>query len=187
MKKTESATGSKKLSTVPIPVLGFAAWSGTGKTTLLRKLLPLLKARGLRIGVIKHAHHQFDIDTPGKDSYELRKAGADQMLIASDQRWALMVERDRQVDLTLEEMLARVDVTQLDMVLVEGFRHEAFTKIELHRPSINKPLLFPDDLNIIAIATDSTLSSVTSIPVLDLNQPRTIAEYIIDQLSKNNP
>jgi len=92
-----------------IPVLGFAAYSGTGKTTLLKQLLPKLRARGLRIGVIKHAHHQFDVDTPGKDSYELRKAGANEMLIASGRRWALMVDTDADGDPVLQEMLDRLD------------------------------------------------------------------------------
>ncbi len=161
-----------------IPVLGFAAYSGTGKTTLLKQLLPLLRERGLRVGMIKHAHHDFDIDTPGKDSYELRKAGASEMLIASGRRWALMVETDKAGDPQLQEMLNRLDQDNLDLVLVEGFKHEAFSKIELHRPSVGKPLIFPDDPNIIAVATDGELSEQTSLPLLDINNIQAVAEFV---------
>jgi len=161
-----------------IPVLGFAAYSGTGKTTLLKQLLPLLRSRGLRIGMIKHAHHDFDIDTPGKDSYELRKAGANEMLIASGKRWALMVETEKEGDPVLQEMLDRLDQNNLDLVLVEGFKHEAFSKIELHRPSIEKPLIFPEDPNVIAIATDAELSRKTELPLLDINDIQAVVDFI---------
>ncbi len=162
-----------------IPVLGFAAYSGTGKTTLLKQLLPLLRQRGLRIGMIKHAHHDFDIDIPGKDSYELRKAGANEMLIASGKRWALMVETEQDGDPVLQEMLNRLDQANLDMVLVEGFKHEEFPKIELHRPSVGKPLIFPQDRNIIAVATDGKLSQATDLPILDLNDIQAIAGFVV--------
>ena len=161
-----------------IPVLGFAAYSGTGKTTLLKQLLPLLRGRGLRIGMIKHAHHDFDIDTPGKDSYELRKAGANEMLIASGKRWALMVETEKEGDPVLQEMLDRLDQNNLDLVLVEGFKHEAFPKIELHRPSVEKPLIFPKDPNVIAIATDADLSRKTELPLLDINDIQTVVDFV---------
>jgi len=161
-----------------IPVLGFAAYSGTGKTTLLKQLLPLLRSRGLRIGMIKHAHHDFDIDTPGKDSYELRKAGANEMLIASGKRWALMVETEKEGDPVLQEMLDRLDQNNLDLVLVEGFKHEAFPKIELHRPSVEKPLIFPEDPNVIAIATDAELSRKTELPLLDINDIQAVVDFI---------
>lgn len=160
------------------PVLGIAAWSGTGKTTLLKKLLPLLRAQGLRIGMLKHAHHTFDIDHPGKDSYELRKAGAEQMLIASSRRWALMVEATTEGDVSLTDMLDRLDRSSLDLILVEGFRHTSFPKIELHRPALGMPLLFPDDSSVIAIASDQTLES--TLPQLDLNDPHAIAAFILD-------
>lgn len=159
------------------PVLGMAAWSGTGKTTLLVTLLPLLRRQGLRIGMLKHAHHAFDIDHPGKDSYELRKAGAEQMLVASSQRWALMTETPHTQEVALLDMLQRLDSSQLDLILVEGFRHEAFPKIELHRSALNKPLLFPEDSSIIAVASDIPLAC--KLPQLDLNAPASIADFIV--------
>ncbi|MGW8311208.1 MAG: molybdopterin-guanine dinucleotide biosynthesis protein MobB [Thiogranum sp.] len=159
------------------PVLGFAAYSGTGKTTLLIQLLPKLKAEGLRIGMIKHAHHSFEVDKPGKDSYELRKAGAEQMLIASQQRWALMHDYPQPREPVLTELIAQLDRDQLDLILVEGFRSVPFPKIELHRPSTGNPLLHPQDSSIIAIATDEPLE--THLPVLDLNQPDTILAFVL--------
>lgn len=160
------------------PVLGFAAWSGTGKTTLLEQLLPLLREHGLRIGMIKHAHHAFDIDIPGKDSFRLRKAGAEQMLIASSRRWALMVESPSQPDARLDELLPRLDRDKLDLILVEGFRHAAFPKVELHRAALGKPLLHPDDNSIIAVATDIELN--TDIPQLDINDVPAIAAFVLE-------
>ena len=164
----------------PIPLLGFAAYSGTGKTTLLKQLLPLLRSRDVRVGVIKHAHHDFDIDTPGKDSYELRKAGANEMLVASAKRWALMVETEDQGDPVLQDLLHRLDLSNLDLVLVEGFKHERLPKLELHRPSLAKPLIFPADPDVIAVATDSVLSADTELPILDINDPAAIAAFIVE-------
>ena len=161
------------------PVLGFAAWSGTGKTTLLKQLIPALKQNGVRLAVVKHAHHSFDIDTPGKDSYALRKAGADHMLIASRQRWALMVERDSGDEPRLQELLLQLPGNELDLILVEGFKHEPFPKIELHRPSRQRPLLFPEDHNIIAIASDAELTSQPEIPILDLNNLQGIVDFVM--------
>ncbi len=165
-----------------VPVLGFAAFSGTGKTSLLKQLIPLLKQQGLRVGVIKHAHHQVEFDRPGKDSYELRKAGADQVLLASAQRWALMVEQDAGVDPDLQTMLDRLDATSLDCILIEGFRHVSFPKIELHRPALGQPPLYPQDRSIIAVATDGQLPVATELPVLDLNDPDAIREFILQRL-----
>jgi len=164
-----------------IPLLGFVAFSGTGKTTLLKQLIPLLKTRGLRLALIKHTHHTFDVDTPGKDSYELRQAGAEQVMVASRRRWALMVETPLQTeDPRLEILLPHLNTDALDLVLVEGFKHAAIPKIELHRPSLNHPLLFPEDTNIIAIASDAALSIKTHLPVLDLNNPAAIAGFIME-------
>ena len=160
------------------PVLGFAAYSGTGKTTLLVQLLPRLRAAGLRIGMIKHAHHKFDVDVPGKDSYELRKAGASQMLVASSRRWALMTDLDAEREPVLQEMLDRLDQAALDLVLVEGFKHEAFPKIELHRPATGSPLIHPEDPAVIAVASDATLALPPGLPLLDLNDTDGIAQFV---------
>ncbi len=166
------------------PVLGFAAYSNTGKTTLLVKLLPLLCERGVCVGMIKHAHHDFDVDKPGKDSFELRKAGAQQMLVTSDQRWALMVEREYEHAPRLEEHIAHLDHATLDLILVEGFKQGQFPKIELHRPSMGKPLLFPKDEHIIAIASDSPLIVPDHITLLDINNEHEIADFICRRLPK---
>jgi len=140
---------------INILLLGFVGFSGTGKTTLLVKLLPKLVEKGIRIGMIKHAHHQFDIDKPGKDSFELRKAGASQMLIASAQRWALMVENNtNKKEPELIELVSQLNIDLLDLILVEGFKHERFPKIEVHRSDLNHDYLFPFDKSIIAIASD---------------------------------
>jgi molybdopterin-guanine dinucleotide biosynthesis protein B len=167
------------LSVSSIPVLGFAAYSGTGKTTLLVKLLPLLKDRGLRIGMVKHAHHEFDVDKPGKDSYELRKAGADRVLVASSRRWALVVEREQEESPRLEDLVARIDGNGLDLILVEGFKREALPKIELYRPSLGYPLMYPQDASIVAVASDHPLGEPITLPLLDLNEPQSIADFIV--------
>lgn len=165
-----------------LPIVGFAAYSGTGKTTLLKKLLPILKSRGVRVGMVKHAHHTFDVDQPGKDSYELRKAGAAQMLIASRWRWALMVERQREKEPRLDEVLLELDQAALDLILVEGFKQEPFPKIELRRAGLKGKPFFPDDDNVVAIATDDPSGLDTDLPILDLNRPDEIAEFIIDKI-----
>ena len=170
-----------------VPLLGFAAFSGTGKTTLLKKLLLLAKRQGLRIGVVKHTHHRFEIDKPGKDSYELRKAGAAEMLVASGSRWALMVDTDEQEDPSLQTLLWRMDLSSLDLLLVEGFRHETMPKIELHRPALGKPLMFPNDASIIALATDGLPAIQCEIPLLDINDATSIFNFIVSRFVKKNP
>ncbi len=162
----------------PLPVIGFAAFSGTGKTTLLKQLIPLLRAQGMRPGVIKHAHHQVEFDVPGKDSYVLRKAGAGQVLLASANRWALMGEEPGSQEPELPVLLKRMDLMELDLVLVEGFRHIPLPKVELHRPSLGKPLLCEEDESILAVATDTSLGQPVAVPVLDLNDPPAIALFI---------
>jgi molybdopterin-guanine dinucleotide biosynthesis protein MobB len=167
----------------PIPLLGFIAYSGTGKTTLLTKLLPILKAEGLRIAVVKHAQHKFEIDHPQKDSYELRKSGATQMLVASRGRTALITETEDRHEPDLQSTLPQLDQRNLDLVLVEGFKHAPIAKIELHRPELGKPLLCLTDPNIIAIATDQAVDALPEgLPVLDLNQPEAIANFIRQQI-----
>ena len=175
------------LNNAHLPIVGFAAFSGTGKTTLLKELLPLLSGRGLRVGVVKHAHHSFEMDHPGKDSYELRKSGAAQMLIASRARWALMVERSRDREPRLDEVLLELDQAALDLILVEGFKDEHFPKIELHRPSLRRPLLCLDDDAIIAVASDAPLDNTRQLPQLDLNRPEEIAAFIVAYAAKQNP
>ena len=162
------------------PLLGFCAYSGTGKTTLLTQLIPVLKEQGLKIGLVKHAHHQFDTDLPGKDSYKLRKAGACEMLVASSKRWALVHESpERKEDPVLEELLPYLSLGELDLVLVEGFKHETLPKIEINRPSLGKPYLFPNVPGIIALATDIAPREDIELPILDLNKIDEIAEFII--------
>ena len=161
-----------------VPVLGFAAYSGTGKTTLLVKLIPLLREAGIRVALIKHAHHDFDIDIPGKDSYELRKAGADQVLVASAKRRALIREMTAEAEPQLEDLVNELDLEQVDLVLVEGFRHVAFPKIELHRPSLNRDLISAHDVSVIAVAADEMID--TGLPLLDINQPENIVSFIME-------
>ncbi|THK43249.1 molybdenum cofactor guanylyltransferase [Methylophaga sp. SB9B] len=164
---------------MPVPMLGIAAYSGTGKTTLLTQLIPRLRESGLNVAVVKHAHHLFDIDQPGKDSYRIREAGASQVLVASRRLLALMQTSDNeQAEPQLTDCLARLDMQKLDLILVEGFKHEAFPKLELHRSNIGKPLIYPNDPNIIGIATDSVLSDQPNIPVLNLNDLAAILQFI---------
>ena len=161
------------------PILGFAAYSGTGKTQLLTQLIPLLKQNGLQIGVIKHSHHDFEIDYPDKDSYKLRLAGASPTMIVSPYRRALIMELQTSEHCSLKTELAFFPSEGLDIILVEGFRHEIFPKIELHRPILGRALLFPNDENIIAIASDQPLQTPASLPCLNLNAPATIADFIL--------
>ncbi len=164
-----------------IPVLGFCAHSsGIGKTTLLTQLIPALIAQGLRISVIKHAHHSFDIDQAGKDSYRLREAGAVQMMIGSKERWALMTELSRtphaEDEPSLSLLLSQIDTSLSDLVLAEGFKHEAIPKIEVHRAEMGTPLLADEDVNIIAVATDELVN--TTKPQIDLNDIPAVATFI---------
>ena len=170
------------MNKIKTPMVGFLAYSGTGKTTLLIKLISILSGKGIRIGVIKHAHHEFDIDQPGKDSYKLRKAGAKKMLIGSINRWALMVDAEDDQEFSLHEHIQRIDQDNLDLILVEGFKLEDIPKIELVRPSLGNDLFFPDDENVIAVATDEALSVETNLPLLDLNDPDSIATFIYEQI-----
>lgn len=171
----------------PTPLLGFAAWSGTGKTTLLRALIPLLKGDGIRVAAIKHTHHNFDIDQPGKDSYALRKSGADQVLVASAKRWALINENsETQEEPNLQQLLPNLNHDQLDLILIEGFKHEPIPRIELHRSAVGKPLLYPDDPEIVAIAVANSENIEPTIPRLDLDNSDEIAHFIKTQLLHRN-
>lgn len=155
-------------------VIGFAGYSGAGKTTLVEQVVARLVARGVRVAVLKHAHHEFDIDQPGKDSWRHRAAGAAEVLISSGRRWALMHELRGAPEPSLDELLARF--SPCDLVIVEGFKRAPIPKIEVHRPALGKPLLHPDDPAIIAVASDAPLR--TTLPLLDLNQPDAVIEFI---------
>lgn len=166
------------------PVLGFCGYSGAGKTTLLTKLIPTLTAQGIRVSVVKHAHHTFDIDQPGKDSYRLREAGATQTLVASNQRWALMTETPNAEDEpNLPYLLSQIDDDLADIILVEGFKHAPIPKIEIHRPSLGKPLLATDDNRIMAVASDTPLAIQQTL--IDLNNIDAMASFIQTWLKLN--
>ena len=166
-----------------LPVIGFSAYSGTGKTTLIKQVIPLLKSRGLKIAVIKHAHHHFDLDQPGKDSYELRKAGATHTIICTTTRMAAISEfASPDEEPSLQQIVDTLDTGKFDILLVEGYKHLAFDKIELHRTAMKKPYLYPKDPNIIALASDASSPDALAIPMLDLNSPQQIAEFIFDRV-----
>jgi len=165
------------------PVLAIAAWSGTGKTSLLKKLIPALYDRGIRTGVIKHTHHNMDIDKPGKDSYELRRAGAAQTMVASTLRWALMTETPENDTLDLNYLVSRMDHSALDLVLVEGFKHESVTKILLFRQDTGHGVdELTLDQDVIAVASDVLLT--LQVPVLELNNTDEIADFVQEWLQK---
>ena len=159
-------------------IFGFAGWSGSGKTTLLTAVIPELMARGLRVSTIKHAHHEFDIDRPGKDSWRHREAGAREVMVASTRRWAIMHELRGDPEPTLEELVARM--SPVDLLLVEGWKRHPHPKIEVHRPSLGKKLLYPDDPHVVAIASDEALAA--PIPLLPLGDAGAVAAFISDHL-----
>jgi molybdopterin-guanine dinucleotide biosynthesis protein B len=162
-------------------VVGFSGFSGAGKTHLVERLIPALKMRGLRVSVVKHAHHDFDIDHPGKDTWRHREAGALEVIVASDRRLALMREFEQPAKLTVHQLLAEL-YDGVDWVLVEGFKGSNLLKMEVWRGAAGKPARYPDDDFIVAIATDSPdqLPQATLRPVLDLNQADEIAQWLVD-------
>jgi molybdopterin-guanine dinucleotide biosynthesis adapter protein len=164
-------------------IMGFAGWSGSGKTTMLAKLIPALVADGCSVSTIKHAHHEFDIDTPGKDSHAHRVAGATEVLVSSARRWAVMHELRGAPEPSLMELLTHL--AGVDLVLVEGFKRETHPKIEIHRPSVGKPLLQPDDPHIVAVASDVKLD--LTVPVLPLNDIAAIAGFVRQHAIPVNP
>ena len=159
-------------------IFGLAGWSGSGKTTLLTAVIPELVARGLKVSTIKHAHHEFDIDRPGKDSWRHREAGAGEVMVASVRRWAIMHELRGAPEPTLDELVARM--SPVDLLLVEGWKHHPHPKIEVHRPSLGKTLLYPDDPHVVAIASDEVLAA--PIPLLPLGDASAVAAFISDHL-----
>jgi len=162
-------------------VVGFAGFSGAGKTHLVEQLIPALKLRGLRVSVVKHAHHNFDIDHPGKDTYRHREAGAFEVVVASDRRLALMREFEQQGPLSVHHLLAEL-WDGVDWVLVEGFKGSNLLKVEVWRAAAGKPALYPDDEFVVAVATDSPeqLPQSTLRPVLDLNHPDAVAQWLVE-------
>jgi molybdopterin-guanine dinucleotide biosynthesis protein MobB len=163
-----------------IPVIGFVAPSGTGKTTLLRKLVPVLREQGLRVGYLKHTHHDFDIDRPGKDSHAIAAAGAAQVMIASARGWALVTPHAAAAD--LRSLVDRFDADGIDLLLVEGFHRDRCPKIEVHRAATGKAPLYPDDDDIIAVVTDSPLPGDAP-PALPISDPGAVAEFIVARLN----
>ncbi len=163
-------------------VVGFAGFSGSGKTTLVERLIPALRLKGLRVSVVKHAHHRFDIDHAGKDTYRHREAGAFEVVVASDQRMALMREFEVAKRPTVHQLLAEL-YEGVDWVLVEGFKDSDLLKIEVWRAASEKPARYPQDDFITAIATDSPdqLPTPTQLPVLDLNDPDALVDWLISQ------
>ncbi len=157
-------------------LIGFSGWSGSGKTTLLRQLIPVLVARGLRVSTVKHAHHAFDVDRPGKDSFVHREAGATEVMIGSAARWALMHEHRGDSEPDLPELLARMST--VDLVLVEGFKRGGHRKIEVHRAILGKPLLHPEDPSIVAVAADPVQAA--PIPVVPLDDVAAVAGLVLD-------
>lgn len=161
-----------------VKVFGFAAWSGSGKTTVIENLIPLLVQQGLRVSVIKHAHHDFDVDKPGKDSFRQRQAGASEVLVSSGARWALMHELRGEPEAELPQLLACL--SPCDLVLVEGFKLQPIPKLEIHRAALGAELLYPGDPNIVAVATDAALD--TSLPKFGLHDYPAITHFLLQHL-----
>lgn len=158
--------------------IGFAGWSGSGKTTLIERLMPLFARRGLRVSLIKHAHHTFDVDQPGKDSYRHRQAGASEVLVTSSRRWVLMRELRGEREPTFEEQAARL--SPCDLLLVEGFKFAPIPKIEVWRAATGEAMLHPKDRDIVAVATDTKIE--TRLPLLDLNDPHAVGVFVVSHL-----
>ena len=171
-------------------VIGFSGYSGSGKTTLIERVIGLLKQAGLRVSVIKHAHHDFDIDHEGKDSWRHRKAGAFEVVIASDRRLAKMREYESLAEPNVHDLIG--ELLDCDWVIVEGFKHAAIAKIEIWRASNGKPALYPNDSHVVAICTDDAadLPQPTTLPLLDLSEPESVVSYLLEnalQFEKKTP
>jgi len=157
-------------------VFGLAGWSGSGKTTLVVRLIPVLVARGYTVSTLKHAHHGFDIDQPGKDSYEHRMAGATEVMVGSKRRWALLHELRQATEPPSADLIARM--SPVDLVLIEGFKQEEHDKLEVHRPALGKPLLCESDPRVVAVASEGAVTGL-AVPVIDLNDIDGIADFVI--------
>jgi molybdopterin-guanine dinucleotide biosynthesis protein B len=159
-------------------IIGLAGWSGSGKTTLIKKLIPSLIARGLKVSTLKHAHHGFDLDQPGKDSFFHRAAGATEVIISSAKRWAILHELREEPEWDLGELVTKM--SPVDLVLVEGFKRDKFPKLEIHRAANGKPLIHPDDPHIVAVASDVALPKA-KVPVINLNDVETIVDLLLQR------
>ena len=162
-------------------IIGIAGYSGSGKTTLIEKVIPLLVAEGLRVSLVKHAHHEFDVDQPGKDSYRHRHAGCTEVLVSSSRRWALMHELRGAAEPSLSEQLRHL--APCDIVIVEGYKSEPIAKVEVHRRAAGAPLLYPADPHVVAVATDEPLD--TKLPQLGIDDVEGIARFILEHLGLN--
>ncbi|HZT28160.1 MAG TPA: molybdopterin-guanine dinucleotide biosynthesis protein B [Pseudolabrys sp.] len=157
-------------------IIGLAGWSGSGKTTLVTKVIPRLIARGLRVSTLKHAHHGFDLDQPGKDSFFHRAAGATEVIISSAKRFAILHELREEPEWDLPDLVGKM--SPVDLVLVEGYKRDAFPKLEIHRAANGKPLIHPDDPHIVAVASDVALPAA-GVPVVDLDDIGAIADLLV--------
>jgi molybdopterin-guanine dinucleotide biosynthesis protein B len=165
-------------------IIGLAGWSGSGKTTLVTKVIPRLNARGLRVSTLKHAHHGFDLDQPGKDSFMHRAAGATEVIVSSARRFAILHELREEPEWNLADLLAKL--SPVDLVLIEGFKREPFPKLEVHRKANGKPLIHPDDPHIVAIASDAPLPAA-AVPVIGLDDIERIADVLIESAAPLKP
>ncbi len=164
-----------------VKIIGIAGYSGSGKTTLIEKLIPILVREGVRVSLVKHAHHEFDVDQPGKDSWRHRHAGCAEVLISSSKRWALMHELRGAAEPSLADQLKHL--SPCDLVIVEGYKSEPIAKVEVHRAAGHTPLLHPEDPHVVAVATDEPLE--TELPQLDLNDAEDVARFILTHLGLN--
>jgi molybdopterin-guanine dinucleotide biosynthesis protein MobB len=162
----------------PMRIIGLAGWSGSGKTTLITKLIPCLITRGIKVSTLKHAHHGFDLDQPGKDSFFHRAAGATEVVISSAKRWAILHELRDESEWDLGGLVAKM--SPVDLVLVEGFKRDNFPKLEIHRAANGKPLIHPEDPHVVAVASDIALPQA-KIPVIDLNDIEAIADLLLER------
>ena len=162
-------------------IIGIAGYSGSGKTTLIERVIPVLVREGLRVSLIKHAHHEFDVDQPGKDSYRHRHAGCCEVLVSSSKRWALMHELRGAAEPSLQEQMKHL--SPCDLVIVEGYKAEPIPKIEVHRRAGRTPLLYPEDSHVVAVATDEPLD--TALPQIDVDDPDAVSRFIIQHLGLN--
>lgn len=172
------------LETRNMKTFGFAGWSGSGKTRLIVRLLPELISRGFSVSTIKHAHHNFDIDKPGKDSFEHRRAGASEVMIASEKRWALMHEHRGGAEPDAKALIA--EITPVDLVLIEGFKTHAHPKLEIYRSTLDKPLLYPEDPLIVAVASDRPIEDL-ALPRFDVENIQSVADFVESHCGLKRP